>query len=130
MSMKGIGEKSHSLYHNPSTIYGRCVFSGGAANPTSFSGKGVAGVTRLGAGRFRITLDDRHPGFLHLEATVLAALNTVDLYCQLEAEAVNTAGGGTVDFRTKTGAGSVDPAAADEGHFQIDLQTLAIDPAL
>lgn len=115
-----------SLYHNPVRLW--CHVTIGAAGAVgAVAGRGINTVTHTAAGRYQVVLDDAYRGLLNLGGIVECAANNVDIYVQLEGQAVNTAGGGTIDIRTKTGAASTDPANGDDIWLVIDLMNSAND---
>jgi len=118
-----------SLYHSPVTIWAKSTH-GAVGAIAAFGGRGVTSVTRLAAGRYRITLDDTYRGLLNGSAMVECAANNVDIYCQLEAENVALAGGGTVDFRTKTAGVTTDVANGDDVWYKIELMNSSVDALL
>jgi hypothetical protein len=120
-----------SLYHEPVRLWCHVVLTTvGGADVDSFAGKGIANVVRSGAGLYRITFADRYRALLGLHGNFEAALDNVDMYLQLAAEAVNTAGGGTIDVRTKTAGVSTDPADQDDFWVYIDLIKSSADVAI
>jgi len=128
MGANYISMHSASLYHDPVRIWCHVILTTvGAPAVGSFAGKGVSNVTRTGNGVYRITLADRYRGLLGLHGNFEAALDTVDMYLQLAAHAVNTAGGGTIDVRTKTAGVSTDPADNDSFWVYIDLMNNSAD---
>jgi hypothetical protein len=118
-----------SLYHTPVTLWCHIVI-GVAGAVTSFAGRGIANVTLTAAGRYQITLSDAYRGLLACHVMMECAANNVDIYGQLEGEAVNTAGGGIVDIRTKTGAVSTAPANGDDIWVTLDLMNSSVDAVI
>jgi len=115
-----------SLYHTPVTLWCHITIGAGGA-VGAFAGRGIHNVTHTAAGRYQIVLDDAYRGLLSCNVIIEAAANNIDLYGQLEGEAVNTAGGGIVDIRTKTGANSTDPANGDDIWITIELMNSSVD---
>lgn len=102
-----------SLYPEPVRLYCRFDIDPGVGINT-FGGKGIANVAWIAAGNVTITLADRYTALLCVHAVQQAAGNVDDLYAQLEAEAVNTAGGGTITLRLKTAAVNTDPTLIND----------------
>ena len=95
-----------------------------AGNAPSFTSQGgVAGVSRVSAGLFRIALQDAYFSNVEKQATYSAGANNVDLYAQFQGIAnLGTSTPATVDVALKTGAVNTDAAAAAaNNHIDVTL---------
>ena len=90
----------------------------GAGAPTGITGRGVASITRTGAGDFLITLEDAYSALLGVKMSIAMASAT-DISPQLGAVDVVTAK--TIVVRTIVAAAETDIAADAANRVYVEL---------
>lgn len=95
------------------------VAIGGTGAPTLTSGLGITSISRVSAGKYLVTLNDKYVRLMSASAIVLKTAGE-DITVQLSAQDV--AGAKTVTFLCKTAATATDPASGDVLFIRIDLK--------
>lgn len=114
----------YSLEKSVVDLYGVVSF-GAAGSPTldtSNNSKGIASITRTGAGTYDIVLQDSYYKFLNLTGCFVTATGgpaSPTLY--VSQQAVGTQSGGTLTLVCQNGGTDTDPADGEVLYFQITV---------
>lgn len=99
------------------------VAIGGTGAPTLTEGLGITSIARVGAGHYRITLNDKFSRLMHADMIHLAA-TAEDLTMQIKLETVATTK--LVEFFTLTAGTETDPASGDRLLITLKLKNSSV----
>lgn len=88
---------------------------------TSNNSKGIASITRTGAGAYDIVLQDSYYKLLNVTGVFLAAAGAAAPTIVIAAESVGTQSGGTLSILTQNGGTNTDPGNGEVLYLQITL---------
>lgn len=89
MAARNFTEAQLTMNRDSVELTARCVGAAGA-NPTGFKGLGVASITWVSTGKYRVTLQDKYMGLLGANFKVIDSTGTKHFSITITSETVAT----------------------------------------
>lgn len=101
---------NHTMNREQVTLTAKCVGAAGA-NPTSVRGIGIASITWVSTGKYKVTLQDKYAALLKYHASVIDSTGL--RHYSITASAEDVATGKTVTLEVFAAETTVAPTRAD-----------------